>query len=350
MISYKISNEIKKRLKEDEDKEQDNLGSNENNKDEKEALKEEISSTKESNINLVQDDNESIKKEKVKNVNDIINDLYEIKNKYNSVDEIEAPESLNLEKIDYKEVSDEELNKMAKDSLAQKYNQKIESTNQSFANKIDEIIKNSDSLKEQNKTSIDKVNSYYDNSIKETENQALKRGLARSSIIISEISNIEGSRAGELANILENLQNSLFENEVKLSNLENQKQQALNNLDIEYAVELDQKISSLSEDYAKKKEEAIKFNNNVEKLEAEYKLSLDKQKLDKKKQNLALKEKYGEDLYKQEISDKQYAYLKNYFDTLDPKYAFSVFLANKEFKTILGDNYSTMYKYLSSKF
>ena len=63
----------------------------------------------------------------------------------------------------------------------------------------------------------------------------------------------------------------------------------------------------------------------VEKLEAEYKLTLDKQKQDKKKQNLALEEKYGNDIYKQEIQEKQYTYLKNYFESLEPKYALSVF-------------------------
>jgi len=358
VISYKISDEIKKKLKEEEEKEDKktsetseekdvNTNSNTNsNSNVKQENKTEIATVKEESL----DTNKNSKDISDKNISEIVDDLNEIKNKYKSLDFVDAPETLGLEKIEIKEYSDDDINKLAKDSLAQKYNLKTTNTNESFKNKIDDIIKNNKDLSIQNEYNVEKVNNYYDQSIKETENQALKRGLARSSIIISEISNIEGSRAKELSNILQNLQNSIFENEVKIQNLNQQKEQALSNLDIEYALELEEKIKDLTDDYNKKKEEAIKFNNNVEKLEADYKLNLDKQKLDKKKQTLALKEKYGEDIYQNEIQENQYSYLKNYFDTLDPKYALSIFLTNKDLKNILGDNYAKMYKYLSARF
>ena len=350
MISYKLSNEIKKKLKEEEEKDTySDTKSTDNKQPEKENNNKNISSVAAENDNTKADKDVQDNQFKDKDMKDVIEDLKSIKSKYQSYDQIDAPQSLGLEKVDVKEVSDEELNKLAKNSLDEKYNTKDKTIKSSFEDKVNSILENNEYLKDQSSQSNDKINKYYDESIKETENQALKRGLARSSIIISEISNLEGSRASELSNVLNNLQKNLNENENKINKLSQEKDEALNNLDIEYAIELSEKIDKLASEYAKQKEDAIKFNNNVAKLEAEYKLDLDKQKLDKKKQNLALQEKYGDDIYKSEIESNQYDYLKNYFDSLEPKYALSLFLTNKELKSILGDNYTKMYKYLSSR-
>lgn len=346
MITYKISEEIKKKLKEDEEK---NKNSEPKNNDF--SAQNEIKN----NDNNVQNDNfkqENTTKDnalKNKNLSEIIDDINSMKKDYISKDYVDAPNSLGLEEVKIKEKSDDEFADLAKQSLNLKYDTKKKNTKDTFESKISEIIKDNENLYKNKDQSINKVNEYFDNSKNETENQALKRGLARSSIVISELSKIEGDRAKELSSVLDNLQSNIYQNEIKIDSLSNQMEEALGNLDIEYAIELSDKIASLKNEFEKEKQEAIKFNNNVKKLEAEYKLDLDKQKQDKQKQTLTLEDKYGVDFFQLELAEKKYDYLKNYFDSLDPKYALSLFLTNKDLKTILGDNYSKMYKYLNER-
>jgi len=260
-----------------------------------------------------------------------------------------APESLGLEKIEIADKDEEDFKKEAENSLKDKYNNEREKTESSFKSKVDELLGAMDSAKQKNKETEKKLNEYYDNSIKETENQALRRGLARSSIIIGQISNLEGSRANELANALSNLESSLSDSEKKIGELNSSLESALDSLDIEEAEKIQEQIGKLKESYEKEKQEAIKFNNNVLKLEAEYKKDLEKQKQEMQKEDLALKDKYGVSYLEREMKQKQFDYLKNYLDTLDKNYALNLLLTNKEFKNVLAENYSTMYKYLNSK-
>lgn len=272
-----------------------------------------------------------------------------IKEEYESGAVIDAPSSLGLEKIEVINKSDNDIVSEAKKSLEGKYNASKDKTNESFSNKINSIIESNKNLISGSEEDKQSINLLYDKSIKETENQALKRGLARSSIIISEISSLEGSRANELSKILTNLETNLKSNEEQIKQLSEQKDKALETLDLESAIELDSEITKLTEKYQKAREDAIKFNNNVEKLEAEYKLDLDKQKQSKLKENLALEKQYGVNYQELEMKQKQFDYLKNYLDTLDRDYALNLLLTNKEFKQILGNKYSNMYKYISEK-
>ena len=207
---------------------------------------------------------------KGKSVQDVLNDLKEIERRGAQGGEVDAPESLNLQKVEFEEKTDDELSELAKNSLASKYNTKKQSTNDSFEKQIDNLLKQSEENKKQAESQKESVNEIFDNSIKETENQALKRGLARSSVIIGQVANLEGSRANELANILKDINDNLTYTENKISELENEKERALDDLDIEYAMELNEKIQSVKDDYTKQKQQAIEFNNDVEKLEAEY--------------------------------------------------------------------------------
>ena len=291
-------------------------------------------------------DNEILKN---KSANEIINDLKNIERDLSKDNYIDAPESLNLTKIDIPTKSEDELEALAKDSLNKKYGDKKTSTNDSFEKQIQNLISSKETLKDNASIKQNNINKIYDKGIKETESQMLKRGLARSSIVIGELSALEGDRANELAEILQDLETKLSSTEANISSLEKQKDDALASLDIEYAIELEEEISKVKDDYNKARNDAIEFNNNIDKLEAEYKLKLDEQKTEKKKELNQLKDKYGTDYTAMLIKEKQFDYLKSYFSSLEPNYAFNLFLTNKEFQNILGDRYTEMYQYLRDR-
>lgn len=317
----------------------------------KENQEKEKESEKEEEKNQTKSFSNSKKENETKNIsaNEAIEKAREIETNYKSGNYLDAPSSLNLERVSVPEMTEEEISSKAKNEVGEKYNSSKEKSNQSFQNKIDELLENNKNLYSTNQENQEKINSYYDSSKKETENQALKRGLARSSIIIGELATIEGSRANELSKLLETFQTTLNKNQEKIQQYQTQKEQAIDELNIKEALEIEEKISSLTEEYEKAKKEAIEFNNNIEKIEAEYKLDYEKQKIQTQQDALKLDKTYNKNYIEKEMKLKQYNYLKDYLDSLDPSEALNILLTNKEFKSILQENYSKLYRHIADK-
>ena len=336
---YNISSIINKALKndeEDKDKTKKSL-----NQDENKVY------TKEKNFSQNnQEENNSLKE---KTLDEVLEDLKGIETNYSTNDYVDAPSNLEIDKIQVPNKTEDELVKIAKDSLDKKYNTSKASTNKNFERKINDLLLQQDDYKTSTENKKNNIDEYYNEAIKNTENQALKRGLARSSIIINQISNLNGEKANALTNTMKDLENSLINNQKEITSLNQERDLALENLDIEYLIELDQKLEEVKSDYNKSVQDAIEFNNNVEKLKAEYQLDLDKQKLDKQETITKLEDEYGVNYTTIKTNEAKFNYLKTYFDTLDKDYAINLFLTNKDLKSVLGDNYSKMYKYLKNR-
>ncbi len=285
-----------------------------------------------------------------KGVSDVLSDLSDIEKKYSNRDYVDAADSLGLEKVEVESKTDDEIKDLATSLTKNKYDQKKESTSENFSRQIENAMKQKESAKENSESRKDEINSVFNGSVKSAENQALRRGLARSSVIINQLSEIEGGRAKELSQTLRDLNNKLDEADANIKNLETERDKALSDLDIEYALELQSEIENQKQEYEKRRNEAIEFNNNVDKLEADYKLKLEDQKLQKQKQLTELEDKYGANYTQNLIKDKQMDYLKSYFDSIDTSYAIDIMETNKDFLRILGTyRYNELLSYLKNK-
>ena len=166
--------------------------------------------------------------------------------------------------------------------------------------KFDENVRASEKSKSQAQNNFaaseSKINSYYDASVTAAENQALKRGLARSSIIIGQLDGIEKSRASELSSSAANLAKTLSDIDANLNSLEAKRNSALESLDLEYASEVQTEIEKAVSDLNKKKQEAIDFNNKVKQLEGEYGLKKEKQEASIKQAENEFRLKNGMDV------------------------------------------------------
>lgn len=333
-MSYKFEKIINQKLKEKEEKDKSQEETTENDKS-KNTNEKSFSNTE--------------KNEKPMTTNEAIKKAQDVVKDYEEGDYFDAPTSLNLEKIEVPNKTKEEISNQAKNEVSEKYKTSREKSNDNFQSKIDEILNNNKSLQTKNQENQDKINSYYDSSKKETENQALRRGLARSSIVIGELASIEGSRANELSKLLSQYQTSLDENEKKIQDFQAQKEKAIEELNIKEALEIEEKISSLTDEFEKQKKEAIEFNNNIEKLEAEYQIKYQKEKQDYQHEALKIDSTYGTDYLKEQMKQKQYDILESYLDTLEPSYAMNLLLTNKEFKNILQERFHSLYRHISDK-
>lgn len=293
------------------------------------------------------DTNKEDKEAKNRSAEEVVAELKDIERKYASNDYVDAPDSLGLDKVEVPNKTDDQLKEAAEQSLKEKYDKKKQSTDQGFRKQIESLLETQEKNKEDNLKQQEQINKNYDDSIKATESQALRRGLARSSIVISQLSALEGGRANDLSQSLKDLEDKLTSAENQIASLEKEQQEALDSLDIEYAMELDEQIEKAREEYQKSVKEAIEFNNNVDKLEAEYKMKLDKQKQDKQETLTELQAKYGSSYTYKKIKDEQFDYLKDYLQSLDKDYALELLLTNNDFKRILSSRYSEMYNLIS---
>lgn len=294
-----------------------------------------------------QDLSESNNQIKNKSIEEITQDLLNIKTQEPSI--IDAPESLNLSKVEVPSKPDDELIKTAKESLNQKYSTKKQQNIENFESKINKLLNSSENTKNEAKKRMEEINNTFSESKNETKEQSIKRGLVRSSIIIGKLQNLDNEQTSKLSDTLNDLQKNLEASEIEINKLSKEKDDALNNLDIQYAIELDENLNKIKNEYLKEQQKAIDFNNKVDEMEAEYKLKLDQQKLKREKELLELGEDQLERARDIEIKKAQFDYLKSYLDSLNKDYALNILLTNKDFKHILGERYYELYTYLNNK-
>lgn len=207
-----------------------------------------------------------------------------------------ADDGLGLKELDEPIDTREDIEKRVTASADAKYD-KLKKAEQ---DKYDESVRASEKSKSQSQNNFaaseSKINSYYDASVTAAENQALKRGLARSSIIIGQLDGIEKSRASELSSSAANLAKTLSDIDANLNSLEAKRNSALESLDLEYASEVQTEIEKAVSDLNKKKQEVIDFNNKVKQLEGEYGLKKEKQKASIKQAENEFRLKNGMDV------------------------------------------------------
>lgn len=207
-----------------------------------------------------------------------------------------ADDGLGLKELDEPIDTREDIEKRVTASADAKYD-KLKKAEQ---DKYDERVRASEKSKSQAQNNFaaseSKINSYYDASVTAAENQALKRGLARSSIIIGQLDGIEKSRASELSSSAANLAKTLSDIDANLNSLEAKRNSALESLDLEYASEVQTEIEKAVSDLNKKKQEVIDFNNKVKQLEGEYGLKKEKQKASIKQAENEFRLKNGMDV------------------------------------------------------
>lgn len=93
--------------------------------------------------------------------------------------------------------------------------------------------------------------------------ELLKRGLARSSIAANTNTKLQESKANAINDTQKQYAQTLADIESKLSNLDAQRQQALDQFDISFAAKLTTTINDLIKERDKANADAMKFNNDV---------------------------------------------------------------------------------------
>lgn len=253
--------------------------------------------------------------------------------------------TLGLEKQEEIEIDEDALREAISDALTKKTNEKKEARQNLTAEQIENIIKNMSNITENAKENARSVSEVYDQTRENFSMDALKRGLARSSIALLKIGEIDNEKAEKLTKIADDLKESLNAQEVAIQNLQNALDKSFSELDLELAEEIESELKKQIEELKEKQAEVLEFNNNVNKLEAEYQLKLagKLKEAEEYKKEVEGKNKTSA-LYKK--NSKLYQVCKEYFGKLNRETAINQFVQTEELKELLGSAYYNVFNYI----
>ena len=212
------------------------------------------------------------KKKIAKDFNELTNQFEEVNSKYDfaksNKDKIEN--NLSLTKLENINMDKDEISELAKDSLREYYKTNVDSINSKNNNLIENLQKsietqtnNANNQKNNIDTTIQKVK-------QDASNDALKRGLSRSSIVINKLNAFDNAKIEEYNKIDKELTNSVNNINNQINELKKEKEDALSEFNITYASKLNEKINSLNKELQEKQAEITKYNNEIAQIEAKY--------------------------------------------------------------------------------
>lgn len=207
------------------------------------------------------------------------------------------PETPVYEKKEYDAPTDEEIKTQVETELeSDKVSglEKIE-TDSAEAKKAKEDEKAS--LAEETEKKKGELSSTYDEAVESFSQDALKRGMARSSVAVNGIASLEKSRAEALNLAVKEADSELKAIDEEIASLETSRAKALDAFNIAHAAKVTERIAELTEARDEKVAEVLEYNNKM--LQQEMQDAYDKMALESDLETeylkqLQLKEELGE--------------------------------------------------------
>lgn len=295
------------------------------------------------------DDNTTKKiKDRTKTSGDIFEEFGKVDSKYNNLTKSDA--KLNLERLDYNFPSEDEIKQKAENKLYEYKNNGINSIESGYETKNEALDSSKDDIIKNTKQSMDTVEGKYENAKENAKNDAIKRGLARSSIVVNTLSNLDAKKLSSLSE-LENSKNEKIEAlNAQKSTLEQEKQNALNSFNLTYAIKLQDEIDSITSEIEKNRQSVIKYNNEIEQLQAKWEKQRQDDEYDKTTNLAKLVSQYGTSVFDILKRNEKYAIASEYFAGLSKEDAINEITNNSEYKTALGTaNYNKLLEEINAR-
>ena len=253
----------------------------------------------------------------------------------------DLPSAPSYERMEYDSVSDDELKKRAEQELADYRNSgtsSVESEIEALKNKYDADKTTARKSAEEKQTAVEEA---YNKAKEQTDNDVLKRGLARSSIAALKQSELSEEAAKQNSAIAIALSDALASIDGEIENLNVKKQKALNDFNIAYASKLATRISELITERDKKVSEALKYNNSL--AEKEYDDELARKKTESDLYTEALEQRKSENALRSESTNGDYgnvyARMREALSLLDSTSARDAFIHDPIYRDNLNDYY-----------
>ena len=184
----------------------------------------------------------------------------------------DLPNELDLEKMDYTGLSDEEIASYAKAKLTEEYLRQLNALNADIERGKTDLETYKEKLNEAGSAAAAEIDSVYAAAARNTSDDALKRGLARSSIVVNKLSDLEQKKSGDKLTVSQQLIKSIADIDNQINKLETGRLKSLDDLDIIHAAKLETEINRLKNEREARLDDILKYNNSLKEKEAGYAL------------------------------------------------------------------------------
>ena len=223
---------------------------------------------------------------------DVFGKIEEIEKSY-SPDKPKLDDGEKYQRLDYTAPSDDEIADAAKAGLNDYRRKGTESVENEIAALIEKYATDKDNRSKSYEKTLKSLSEAYEAAIEEARYDALKRGLARSSVAANVTAALVGDRAEKTAAATAEYEAAQADVDAKISELGMKRQKAMDDFDIAYTAKLTEEIKKLKSEREKLKTEAIKYNNSLTEKENKEKVEKAKTESDLYTEELAQREKAG---------------------------------------------------------
>lgn len=203
---------------------------------------------------------------------ELINKIRDFTSKFEGNTNNVPENNVSFERLENIKIDDEQIKNRAEEELLDYKKENYDKILNQTTERQEELQSNKESLKENYNTAVQNVAQSYDLVREKASNDALNRGLQRSSIVINKLDAFNQDEINTYNALNKELTDSLNEIDFELNSLEAQQELALNDFDITYAVKLNNKIASLKQELLDKQMEITKYNNQIAEKEADFDL------------------------------------------------------------------------------
>ena len=263
------------------------------------------------------------------------------------------PESLGLEKVEYTPATDEELAQRAQAGVDYEKSAEKKDLEHKFGVAEQGLGDRAEEAEKDLETKYRELGELYEELRKQTDNDAIKRGVARSSIRSSAQDQLSSEKAGA-----ERASKAEYDSEMtqigrELDALRQEQDAAFEELDLKYAAELEERIAELKEERDKTARKYAEYNNSVEEAERKYALQREddiadflaereKERLEREERQRREEAEFGYQGAKQENYLKRYDIALDFYSSLSPDIAADALAASPSMKYYLGNYYDKL--------
>lgn len=266
------------------------------------------------------------------------------------------PKESGLKTVDYKAATDDELLEQAKNSLSGDYGDKKNKINSETDEKLLNLNEKLSEIRRKGESELNSLKEKIAEAFKDVKDNAIKKGITRSSIFSGNIEKLGESGAAEQDSTLKKLQTAVKTIDSQISNLEAERENALNNLDIRYASDVKEKLNKLTKERDAVVKKYEDYNNKIIEKQNNYALTREKAINDylneKKKREALVTEDEKANGYKGDKKDnyeQRYRIAFDYYNSLSSDIALDALKASPSMKYYLGIYYDKLQNALKSR-
>lgn len=255
---------------------------------------------------------------------------------------------LNLERMEFTEISAQDMLLRAKTLLEGKKKREVEEYKAKINREIAGLNSQIGFLSSECQKALEQIETLYQESEKKIQEKAQKNGLADSSIIIDKIAQLEASKNNKIAEINAEYAQKISEQTAQITELDTKREQAESLFSIIYEKEEAAKLLELKEEQEKTAREVFKYNNSLVEKEIKHANSLTRANIELKLKFLQIRsgEMTKDDLVRVGYYDDVLECVYAFYDSMPALDAYNDIIREERLMVFLDDYYeSVLYLY-----